>query len=237
MSLPRLFVALDLDTPINAIRLARRFEGMNCGLKVGPKLFTAGGFLLVEGLRDMGFPIFLDLKFHDIPEVVAGAVQEATQLRMSMLTVHASGGVRMLRAAQEAAQAQAKAQGIPAPVILAVTVLTSLSAQELETIGWGSDPGEAVERLARLAVEAGLEGIVCSPLELERLRSLNLPLKKLTPGIRPAGLVNAQDGQVRIATPEHALAAGADWLVIGRPVIHAPDPVETLRSLLQKLDA
>ncbi|MFM7204503.1 MAG: orotidine-5'-phosphate decarboxylase [Myxococcota bacterium] len=236
MSLPRVFVALDLDSPEHAVDMAQQFEGIPCGIKIGSKLFTAGGPSLILALRQRLFPIFLDLKYHDIPEVVAGAVREATKLRVQMLTVHASGGRRMMQAAQQAAREEARALSIPAPMVLAVSVLTSLSAEEVSTLGWPGSPAQVVERLARLAAEAGVEGLVCSPLELELLRSLNLPLRKLTPGIRLSGPVNAHDDQVRTATPEQALAAGADWLVIGRPITTAPDPALALRQVLARLD-
>jgi orotidine-5'-phosphate decarboxylase len=212
----RLIVALDTAD----VDLARRWAeaaGPYCGLfKLGLEYFLANG---ASGFRAItGRPIFLDLKLHDIPQTVAHAVRAVLPLRPRMLTVHATGGAAMVTAARESAETAGAAR----PLVLAVTVLTSLDAAALLATGISAAPAEQAVRLARLAVEAGADGLVCSPLEVAALRSALEPgVKLVVPGIRPAGAVG--DDQARIATAAQAVAAGADWIVVGRPITGAID--------------
>lgn len=235
----RLILALDLDDTTQALTWAQRLQGRLTWLKVGSKLFTAGGPPFIKALQDLGFRIFLDLKYHDIPEVVAGAVREATRLGVSMITLHASGSRTMLQQAARAGQELAESLGIPRPLLLGVTVLTSLGADELALLGLGHDAGPVVDRLAALAMDSGLDGIVCSPLEIGRVRARHPHAVILTPGIRPAsaetppGQSLPADDQVRIATPAQAIQSGADYLVVGRPILKAPDPVSALNRMLE----
>jgi len=225
---PRIIVALDLADAARATALAERLDPEACALKVGKELFVSAGPEVVRRLAGRGFNIFLDLKFHDIPNTVARACAAATRLGVWMLNVHAAGGRAMLAAAREAV---AKAGGEERrPRLVAVTVLTSLGAVELEEIGLAGGPEAAALRLARLSASCGLDGVVCSPLEAPALRRACGPAFTLvTPGIRPAGVT--ADDQARILTPEAAVAAGADFLVIGRPITEAADPVAALASI------
>jgi len=240
-SLPteRLILALDLDDTTQALTWAQRLQGRLTWVKVGSKLFTAGGPPFIRALLDLGFRVFLDLKYHDIPDVVAGAVREATRLGVSMVTLHASGSRTMLEQAARAGQETAEALGTTRPLLLGVTVLTSLGSDELALLGLGSDAGLVVDRLATLAMNAGLDGIVCSPLEIERVRARHPQAVILTPGIRPApteapsGQPLPADDQVRVATPADALRRGADYLVVGRPILRAPDPLSALTRMLE----
>jgi orotidine-5'-phosphate decarboxylase len=239
----RLLVALDVPGLGDAEALLDRLQGIVTGCKVGSQLFTAAGPTAVELARKRGWRVFLDLKFHDIPHTVAGAVREAVRLGVFMLNVHAGGGLAMLRAAAEAAGKAAQEFGVPRPLCLGVTVLTSLDRQSLESeLGVPSTVEAHVLRLARLAREAGLDGCVASPREIALLR---LNLGKLwvivTPGIRPLGDSaplgspgRADDDQVRTATPAGALRAGADYLVVGRPITAAPDPAVAARAMLEE---
>jgi len=204
------------------------------GFKIGSELFTSAGPDVVRRLRGTGAAVFLDLKFHDIPNTVAKAVASATRLDVQMLTVHTSGGLEMMRAAEESAQRAARETGRDAPLVLGVTVLTSMDARTLEEIGCEAHPGKQVERLAALAVKAGLRGLVCSPLEVSALRQwIPRSVQLVTPGIR-SGLEKADD-QKRTLTAREALDAGADWLVIGRPIYAAPDPRATADAILKSL--
>lgn len=189
---------------------------------------------IVRQVRATGAAVFLDLKFHDIPNTVAKAVAAATRLDVQMLTIHTSGGSAMMRAAEEAAQKTAQELGQPAPLVLGVTVLTSMDHNELSEIGCEANVGHQVERLATLASHAGLRGLVCSPLELTVLRQI-LPsaMQLVTPGIR-TGAEKADD-QKRTLTPREAVAAGASWLVIGRPICGAPNPRESAEKILASL--
>jgi len=218
-----ILVALDLPTAGAALALARQLAPVVGGFKVGSELFTNAGPEVVRQLRARGSAVFLDLKFHDIPNTVAKAVAAAVQLDVQMLTVHTSGGLEMLRAAQKAAQESAAATSQTIPLVLGVTVLTSLDDGALMETGCGSSVTAQVERLAQLAARAGLPGLVCSPREIAALRRL-LPreVQLVTPGIRTGA--EPADDQKRTLTPSEALAAGADWLVIGRPICAAPDP-------------
>ena len=218
-----IIVALDLPTAEAALDLAGRVAPAVGAFKIGKELFTAAGPDIVRRVRATGAAVFLDLKFHDIPNTVARAVAAATRLDVQMLTVHASGGGEMLRAAERAAQQTAAELGRPTPLVLGVTVLTSANADTLRELGVIADVSAQVERLARLAVASGLRGLVCSPLELALLRGV-LPrdVQLVTPGIRTGA--EPADDQKRTLTPREALAAGADWLVIGRPICAASDP-------------
>ena len=218
-----IFVALDVPTQEQALKLAGALAPVVGGFKIGSELFTSAGPEIVRAIRAMGAEVFLDLKFHDIPNTVAKAVAAATRLDVRMLTIHAGGGLAMMQAAEEAAQATPGQAGRRAPLVLGVTVLTSLDGSALSELGWKPDVGKQVERLADLAVRAGLRGLVCSPLEVARLRQV-LPenIELVTPGIRTGS--EPADDQRRTLTPREAMDAGATWLVIGRPIYAAPDP-------------
>ncbi|HAR35823.1 MAG TPA: orotidine-5'-phosphate decarboxylase [Acidobacteria bacterium] len=204
--------------------------------KVGLELYTAEGPAMLDLVKGYGKEVFLDLKLHDIPNTVAGAVRSAVRHGVSMLTLHTSGGGEMMKKAVEAARETAAKENKPLPLILGVTVLTSLKDSDLQEIGFSSDSKNQVLRLARLAVEAGIEGIVCSPQELEPLRAeLGEKVRIITPGIRPAW-AEAQD-QKRIMTPEEAVKKGADFLVIGRPITQAPVPREAFNRVVEELQA
>jgi orotidine-5'-phosphate decarboxylase len=222
MSCP-IIIALDLPCAGDALALARKLAPVVNTFKVGGELFTSDGPAVVRELRALGASVFLDLKFHDIPNTVSRSVAAAVELDVQMLTVHTSGGVRMMQAAEQAAQERARTLGRPPPLVLGVTVLTSLEVNELAEIGFARDVGRQVSHLALLAAKAGLRGLVCSPLEVVELRA-QLPsgFKLVTPGIRPGG--SEADDQRRTLTAREAIDAGADWLVIGRPITAAPDP-------------
>ena len=227
-----LVFALDVDNLAQATQLADRMEGLLRWTKVGSRLFSSAGPAVVEMLRSRGYRVFLDLKFHDIPDQVRGACQEAGRLGASMLTVHCSGGAAMLSAAVEGAATGAAAAGEEPPRIMGVTVLTSLDGGTLRSVGVYSTPAQQVVTLAAVAHTAGVGGVVCSPREVAELRCRHpRPFVLLTPGIRPAGA--SLDDQARTATPAAAVAQGADYLVVGRPIRTADDPraaIETIRE-------
>lgn len=221
----RIIVALDYPDAGPALALCERLDPARCRLKVGNELFTRAGPDVVRRLRERGFDIFLDLKFHDIPNTVAGACRAAAEMGVWMTNVHASGGRAMLGAAREAVDTVAKP-----PLLIAVTLLTSLDAGDLRDAGVAAQPAEQVARLAALAHESGLDGVVCSPIELETLaRSLPDAFLRVTPGVRPAGKGLAD--QKRVTTPARAIADGAHYLVIGRPITRAPEPAAALAAL------
>ena len=227
---PRIVVALDLPDTASALALASRLDPSKCALKVGKELFTAADAGLVRELVRRGFRVFLDLKFHDIPNTVAQACAAATRMGVWMLNVHASGGSAMMAAAREAVSRTAAEAGVPRPLLIAVTVLTSLSAADLAETGVNAAPEEQALRLARLAHAQGLDGVVCSAREAAALRrALGPAFTLVTPGIRPAG--SAANDQARVTTPAEAIAAGADFLVIGRPIAAAPDPLAALDAI------
>jgi len=230
-----ILVALDVPTEEAALGLARDLAPVVAGFKIGSQLFTSAGPDIVRRVRRAGGAVFLDLKFHDIPNTVAKAVAAAVQLDVQMLTVHASGGLEMLRAAEDAAQETARKSGFTSPLVLGVTVLTSMDGRSLGAIGCEANVGKQVERLANLAINAGLRGLVCSPLEITALRQL-LPeeVKLVTPGIRTGK--ESGDDQRRTLAPKEALAAGADWLVIGRPIYAAQNPRRAAEQILLSLE-
>lgn len=223
-------VALDFASAKEAESMADRLDPAQCRLKVGKELFTRCGPQMVSRIVERGFDVFLDLKFHDIPNTVAGAVSAAADLGVWMVNVHALGGPRMMAAARDALAPL----GGEAPLLTAVTVLTSMDAAELEAVGIQCDPLAQVQRLAQLAEQSGMDGVVCSAREVSALRKLVSPeFCLVTPGIRPAG--SEQGDQRRIATPADAVAAGSDYLVIGRPITQSPDPLATLQAVNREL--
>jgi orotidine-5'-phosphate decarboxylase len=229
-----ILVALDVPTKEAALDLARNLAPAVGGFKIGSELFTSAGPDIVRAIRATGAAVFLDLKFHDIPNTVAKAVTAATRLDVQMLTLHASGGLEMMRAAEASAQESARQAGRNPPLVLGVTVLTSMDGATLAELGWKPDVGKQVERLAELAVRAGLRGLVCSPLEVARLRQF-LPeaIELITPGIR-TGTERADD-QKRTLTPREAMDAGANWLVVGRPIYAAANPLQVAETIRDSL--
>ena len=231
----RIFVGIDTAEIEKAQRLAKLLTGTVGGVKIGKEFFTAQG---PDGVRLAvgGAPLFLDLKFHDIPNTVAGAVRAAVRLRPKILNVHAAGGRAMMAAAVEAARETAEELNIERPKVIGVTVLTSLDSDDLEEIGQKGPPAAQAERLARLAQESGLDGVVCSPREIAGLRqACGADFLLVVPGIRPSW--SAAGDQKRIMTPAEAVAAGADVLVIGRPITGADDPLAAARRIGAELDA
>lgn len=227
---PRVIVALDYPDAAPAMALAQRLDPAQCKLKVGKELFVRAGPALVEKLAALGHKTFLDLKFHDIPNTVAQACKAAADLGVWMINVHASGGLKMMRAAREATEHMASP-----PRLIAVTVLTSMDAEDLRQIGLAVEPATQVERLARLTHDAGLDGVVCSAREAPLLRAeLGSDFLLVTPGIRPAG--SEAGDQRRILTPARAIAAGSDYLVVGRPITQADDPVDALRRINEEIN-
>jgi len=225
-----LFCALDGRDPVAMADLATSLRGAVDGLKLGLEFFCANGPAAVQDVSAAGVPIFLDLKLHDIPNTVAGAVRSVAPLAPRFLTVHASGGEAMLRAAADAAAEEAERLGVARMRLLAVTVLTSLDAGDLSAMGVASAPAEQVVRLAGLAARAGIDGIVCSPHEIAAVRAEIGPDRDIVvPGIRPAG--SAAGDQKRAATPADAVHDGATALVVGRPITQADDPAAAARAI------
>ena len=231
----RLIVALDVESLADAERLLDALAGVACRYKIGSQLFTASGPAAVEAVRKRGAEVFLDLKFHDIPSTVAGAAREAVRMGVFMFNVHASGGVAMMRAGAEAAAEAAARLGVPRPLGIAVTVLTSLDRGALQReLGVTSAVAGHVLHLSGLAREAGLDGTVASPRETRAIRThLGPSWIIVTPGVRAAGAVT--DDQQRVATPGAASAAGADYLVVGRPIIAAADPAAAAGAILAEM--
>ncbi|WJW76696.1 orotidine-5'-phosphate decarboxylase [Thiohalobacter sp. IOR34] len=227
---PKVIVALDFATAREAEALVERLDPALCRLKVGKELFTRSGPALVESLAGRGFDVFLDLKFHDIPNTVARACAAAADLGVWMVNVHCLGGRRMMAAAREALDQAAGRR----PLLIGVTILTSMGPEDLAEIGLSDDPAAQVRRLAELARQAGLDGVVCSPQEAGMLReALGDDFLLVTPGVRPAG--SEKGDQRRVMTPADALAAGSDYLVIGRPVTRATDPIAALETINREL--
>ncbi|QDF67136.1 orotidine-5'-phosphate decarboxylase [Shewanella sp. SNU WT4] len=230
MTAKPIVVALDYDNKHAALSLIDKLDPEMCRLKVGKEMFTLFGPQLVKDIHSRGFDLFLDLKFHDIPNTVAKAVAATADLGVWMTNVHASGGLAMMQAARQALLPF----GDNAPILIAVTVLTSTSQQDLALLGINTPIQEHVLRLAKLTQEAGLKGVVCSAQEAAVLRQqLGVHFKLITPGIRPEG--SDKGDQHRIMTPAQAIAAGSDYLVIGRPITQAADPLQMLHSIHHSL--
>ncbi len=226
MSNKPIIVALDYDKKDEALQLIDKLDPDMCRLKIGKEMFTLFGPQLVKDIHSRGFDLFLDLKFHDIPNTVAKAVTAAAELGVWMTNVHASGGLAMMQAAQNALASYGK----DAPLLIAVTVLTSMSDEELKLLGINVTAAEHVKRLAALTQQAGLNGIVCSAQEASMLKAeFGQEFKLVTPGIRPVGADKGD--QHRIMTPSQAIAAGSDYLVIGRPITKAIDPLAALSDI------
>lgn len=224
-----IIVALDYPSASAALDFAQRLSPQLCRVKVGKELFTRAGPALVDELQQLGFEVFLDLKFHDIPNTVAGAVRAAAELGVWMVNVHASGGRRMMEAAVEALATFSRR-----PILLGVTVLTSMSDQDLQELGYSETSQQRVSRLAALAAKSGLDGVVCSALEAEGLRKqCGEAFCLVTPGIRLAG--DDAGDQRRVVTPADALALGSDYLVIGRSITAANDPMAALQRVHEEL--
>ena len=229
-----LITALDFDDPGAVRAFAARLEPALTRVKIGNEAFTAGGPALVEELQGRGFDVFLDLKYHDIPNTVAAAVRRAAALGVWMVNVHAGGGRRMLEAARDALAPHAGGGGTR---LIGVTVLTSLARDDLAELGLDVEPAAQVERLAALVRDTGLDGVVCSPREIALVRALAPPpFLTVTPGVRPATDDAPSDDQRRTATPREAILAGADHLVVGRPVTRAEDPIAALSTLAGEID-
>ena len=230
-STPRIIVALDHPSAREALALIAQLGDADYGVKVGKELFTREGPALVRELVAAGRPVFLDLKFHDIPNTVAAACEAAAELGVWMVNVHASGGRAMLRAARESLT-----RFEHRPLLVAVTVLTSLDGAALGEVGVTDAPAQQVQRLARLAHDCGLDGVVCSPQEIATVKAACGPaFLTVTPGIRPADA--SLDDQQRVATPASAMRAGGDYLVIGRPITRAADPRQALSAIAREIAA
>lgn len=230
----KLIVALDLPDREAALEMARALQGQAGWVKVGMTLFYAEGPAIVRELRSLGFKVFVDLKLHDIPHQVQGACRTLTRAGANMITVHAAGGRAMLEAAVEATTAAAEKFKAPKPLLVAVTVLTSLDAAALAEVGVPADPSAQVEALARLAIQAGCDGVVCSPLEAATVRAAaGAAATIVTPGVRLPG-EDAGD-QARTATPAEALGAGATHLVVGRPITGSADPAGAAKAIVKEM--
>lgn len=232
----KLIVALDVETASEAHRLVSMLRGMVGMYKIGSQLFTAAGPALVREIISSGQRVFLDLKFHDIPNTVACAGVEAARLGVSIFNVHAAGGNEMMQHAAEVVAERALSEGLVRPLIIAVTVLTSTNATTLTEVGHSLNPDELVPRLALLAEASGLDGVVASPREVAIVRAV---VKKpnflvVTPGVRPTGA--ALFDQKRVMTPREALMAGADYVVVGRPILDAPDPAQAAQQIIDELE-
>ena len=236
----KLIVALDVSSTGAAAQAADKLRGHVGAFKVGAELFCVEGPTVVRQLIAKGDKVFLDLKFNDIPNTVRAAARGAAQLGVSMFTIHANGGLKMMQAALEGAREGAESAGNTRPLVLAVTVLTSLDGEDLKGIGMSGTPEEAGVRLARLTQLAGVDGIVASPKEITAIRKTCGPkLVIVTPGIRTvtaAGSAHSQDDQARIATPLAAIQSGADYLVVGRPVLYAPDPAAAADEIVREME-
>lgn len=232
-----ILVALDVSTAHDALTLADRLHGVVGGFKIGSQLFTAAGPDVVRTLVTRGERVFLDLKFHDIPNTVAGAVASATQLGVWMLNVHASGGRPMLEAARKSADSTTEQLGEPkAPLVIAVTVLTSLDAATLASVGVSASPMDQVVRLAQMTKAAGCDGVVSSPQETAAIRAAcGKDFVIVTPGIRGASAASGPDDQQRTSTPRGAIEAGSSYLVIGRPITGAADPRDAAKRIADEI--
>jgi orotidine-5'-phosphate decarboxylase len=233
----QLLIALDVESGDRALALADSLRGIAGGFKIGSRLFTAEGPRMVRALTERGDRVFLDLKFHDIPNTVATAVAAATSLGVWMVNVHAAGGTRMMRAARDAAHESAARAGIRPPLVIAVTVLTSMNADALIECGVTTPVVDQVVRLARLTQAAGLDGVVASPQETAIIRHASGPgFAIVTPGIRGAGAgASGKDDQERTMSPGEAIAAGASYIVVGRPIIGAADPKAAAERIAEEM--
>jgi orotidine-5'-phosphate decarboxylase len=231
----KLIIALDVDTPAKALDLVKQLHNVAGMFKVGSTLFTSAGPQIVRDIIALDSRVFLDLKFHDIPHQVAGAARAAAELGVSLFTIHASGGSEMMRRAVNSANEVAEKSGTRAKV-LAISVLTSIDATILSQIGVTSSATQSVQRLARLAEDSGVDGVVASPQEIQTIRGLiaNPEFLVVTPGIRPSS--NEPEDQKRVATPAAAIAAGASYLVVGRPITGAADPVAAAHKTLDEME-
>ena len=231
----QLYVALDFNEAQQALDFAKGLDPAQCGVKVGLELFCSAGSDVVRELVARGFPVFLDLKFHDIPNTVAGAVRAATALGVTMLNVHAAGGVPMMEGAKKACTETANRLGLAAPTLIGVTIMTSLSAEDCRAVGYESPESQTL-KLAHLVKQAGLDGVVCSGQEAASLQAaLGPDFHLCTPGIRPAG--GATHDQQRIVTPKQAVIAGAHSIVVGRAITQSADPAAAVSAILQELNA
>tara|TARA_B100000929_G_scaffold285578_1_gene269408 strand:+ start:641 stop:1348 length:708 start_codon:yes stop_codon:yes gene_type:complete len=229
MELPKIYVALDYQSASDADALIEQLPSGKVGLKVGKELFTSAGPQWVASLVEKGFSIFLDLKFHDIPNTVAKAVTAAAKLGVDVVNVHASGGSRMMKAAADAL----KETDNP-PLLIGVTVLTSMDESDLKELGISKSVNEQVEYLARLAKSSGLKGVVCSAQEANMLKAAcGNDFKLMTPGIRPEG--SSKDDQRRTMTPAEAVTVGVDYMVIGRPITQSPNPAQAVENILASI--
>ena len=229
---PRVIVALDFPHTGPAFDLLTQIDPAQCRVKIGKEMFTRAGPAFVEKVAEEGFQIFLDLKYHDIPNTVAAACAAAADMGVWMMNVHASGGRKMMAAAAE----RLAVLGDERPLLIAVTILTSLGQADIDEIGYPGTPAENVRRLAALAEQSGLDGVVCSPLEVTQLRrERGDAFRLVTPGVRPAGA--AANDQKRIMTPGEAVRAGASYLVVGRPITAASDPLASLEAINAEVSA
>jgi orotidine-5'-phosphate decarboxylase len=231
----KLIIALDVDSGAEARALLHKLRGHTGLFKVGARLFTAAGPEIVREIVATGGRVFLDLKFHDIPQTVAGACRAAVQLGVTLFNVHGAGGREMLRRAAEATAETAARVGITRPSLIAVTVLTSMDAPALSEVGIADTPEAQVTRLARLAADCGLDGVVASPHEITPVRRAVEPRGFLivTPGVHPSG--GAHGDQKRVQTPAAAIRAGADYLVVGRAILDAPDPMQAVAEIAAEI--
>lgn len=235
MNTNKLIVALDVDSADKALDLVRALRGIAGMFKIGSQLFTAAGPALVREIISSGEQIFLDLKYHDIPNTVALAGVEAARLGVSIFNLHAAGGREMMRRTVDAVSECAQKEGIPRPLIIAVTALTSANDNTLAEVGYGAAAAELVPRLATLAEASGMDGVVASPHEVGIVRSVvdkpNFVI--VTPGVRPRGA--EWSDQKRVTTPREAILAGADYIVVGRPILEAPDPAHAAQQILDEM--
>jgi orotidine-5'-phosphate decarboxylase len=237
MNRNKLIVALDVDSAQKARELVTALRGMAGMFKIGMQLFTAAGPDLVREIISSGEQVFLDLKYHDIPNTVAFAGVEATRLGVSIFNIHASGGSEMMRRTADAVSECAHSEGLPRPLVIAVTILTSANDETATEVGFGSSAAELVPRLALLAEANGMDGVVASPREVSVIRTTvnNPDFVVVTPGVRPTGAPLFD--QKRVTTPHEAILAGADYIVVGRPILEAPDPAQAVRQILDELEA
>lgn len=231
----KLIIALDVETPAKALNLVKQLHSVAGMFKVGSQLFTAAGPSIVRDILAQDSKVFLDLKFHDIPHQLAGAARSAAELGVSLFTIHASGGSEMMQRAVDSVN-EVAAKGGTRSAVLAITVLTSIDATILSQIGVDSTPSESVVRLAKLAEASGIDGVVASPQEIETIRhTVSRPeFLVVTPGIRPTA--NEAGDQKRTATPAAAIAAGASYLVVGRPITGAPDPLQAAHEIVAEIE-